>query len=118
MSGSLHLGKMAGIQLEIHSGWLIILVLLTLSLATGWFPAAAPGASFLTYWSMSLLAALLLFAAVLAHELAHSLVARACGLPVKRITHFIVGRPGHASTGCVVSGYSQSEVTGRCSFAA
>lgn len=91
MTGSLHLGTIAGIRIEIHFSWLIILVVLTLSLATGWFPAAAPGYAAVAYWGSSLLAALLLFAAVLAHELAHSLVARAYNLPVKRITLFLFG---------------------------
>lgn len=91
MPGSFHLGTIAGIRIEIHFSWVIIVVLLTSSLATGWFPEAVPGFSVATYWSLSLLATLLLFAAVLAHELAHSLVARARGLPVKRITLFIFG---------------------------
>jgi Zn-dependent protease/CBS domain-containing protein len=91
MPGSLHLGTIAGIRLELHFSWVIILVLLTFSLATGWFPAAVSGYTAGVYWSISLLAALLLFVAVLAHELAHSLVAQARGLPVKRITLFIFG---------------------------
>jgi Zn-dependent protease len=91
MTSSFRLGTIAGIRLELHVSWLIILVLLTFSLATGWFPAAVPALSPLMYWSVSLLASLLLFAAVLAHELAHSLVAQARGLPVKRITLFIFG---------------------------
>ena len=91
MPGSLRIGKIAGIDISIHVSWLIILVLLTWSLATGWFAAFYPGWSSLTYWVVSLLAALLLFVSVLLHELAHSLVARRRGLPVKNITLFIFG---------------------------
>ncbi|HEV2581067.1 MAG TPA: site-2 protease family protein, partial [Ktedonobacteraceae bacterium] len=91
MPGSLRLGKIAGIDISIHVSWLLIVVLLTWSLATGWFPALYPGWSTLTYWFVSLLATLLLFASVLLHELAHSLVARARGLPVKNITLLIFG---------------------------
>lgn len=91
MPGSFRLGKLAGFEIFIHVSWLLIVVLLTWSLATGWFPALSPGWSTFTYWLVSLLATLLLFASVLAHELAHSLVARARGLAVKRITLLIFG---------------------------
>lgn len=91
MPGSFRIGKIAGIEVSIHVSWLLIVVLLTWSFATGWFPALSPGWTPLTYWSIGLLATLLLFASVLAHELAHSLVARARGLPVKNITLFIFG---------------------------
>jgi len=91
MPGSLHLGRIAGIDIYINFSWLIIFVFLTWSLATGWFPQLYPGWSTATYWLVSAIAALLLFASVLLHELAHSLVARARGLPVKNITLFIFG---------------------------
>jgi Zn-dependent protease/CBS domain-containing protein len=91
MPGSLHLGKLAGITINVNVSWIIILVLLTWSLATGWFAVLYPGWSIATYWIISLIAALLLFVSVLLHELAHSLVARAKGLPVKSITLFIFG---------------------------
>src|SRR5712691_3799841 len=91
MPGSFRIGKIAGIDIFIHVSWLIILVLLTWSLATGWFATLYPGWSPATYWVVSLLAALLLFVSVLLHELAHSLVARARGLPVKNITLLIFG---------------------------
>ena len=61
MPGSLRLGKLAGIDISIHVSWLIIVVLLTLSLATGWFPALYPGWSPVTYWGVSLLAVLLFY---------------------------------------------------------
>jgi len=91
MPGSLRIGKIAGIDIYIHVSWIIILVLLTVSLAIGWFPQLYPGQSTATYWIVSLIAALLLFVSVLLHELAHSLVARRRGLPVKNITLFIFG---------------------------
>jgi len=91
MPGSLRIGKIAGIDIYIHVSWIIILVLLTVSLAIGWFPQLYPGQSTVTYWIVSLIAALLLFVSVLLHELAHSLVARRRGLPVKNITLFIFG---------------------------
>src|SRR6266702_3031681 len=91
MPGSLRLGKLAGIDIYVHISWLIIVVLLTVSLATGWFSQLYPGWATLTYWLVGLISTLLLFVSVLLHELAHSIVARARGLPVKNITLFIFG---------------------------
>ena len=42
-------------------------------------------------WSVALVATLLLFVSVLAHEFGHSLVARSQGIPVRGITLFILG---------------------------
>ncbi len=91
MPGTFRIGKIAGIDIDIHVSWIIILVLLTVSLATGWFPPLYPGWSITTYWLIAFLSSLLLFVSVLLHELAHSLVARRRGLPVKSITLFIFG---------------------------
>ena len=91
MSGGIHIATIAGIRININYSWLIILVLLTISLAAGWFPTAAPGLGTLAYYILGFIAAILLFASVLVHELAHSLVARARGLPVRDISLFIFG---------------------------
>src|SRR3989449_6877065 len=91
MPGTFRIGNIAGINIDIHVSWIIILVLLTVSLATGWFPQLYPGWSTATYWLIAFLSSLLLFVSVLLHELAHSLVARRRGLPVKSITLFIFG---------------------------
>lgn len=91
MSGSIHIGKIAGISIDINWSWLIILVLLTVSLATGWFPVIYHGWSSGAYWIAGLIAAILLFVSVLVHELAHSLMANSRGVPVKSITLFIFG---------------------------
>ncbi len=91
MRTSLHLGKIGGISIEVNFSWLIIFVLLTVSLATSWFPGAVKGMPAWLYWAVAVVSVLLFFGSVLAHELAHSLVARARGLPVKSITLFIFG---------------------------
>ena len=91
MPGSLHVGTIAGIKIYINYSWLIILVLLTVSLAISWFPFSTPGLATGVYYVLGFIAAILLFVSVLVHELAHSLVARARGLPVKNISLFIFG---------------------------
>ncbi|MDQ6661393.1 MAG: site-2 protease family protein, partial [Chloroflexota bacterium] len=91
MPGSLRIMRIAGFDIYIHVSWLIILVFLTFSLATGWFPVLYRGYSTSTYFLLGFIASLLLFVSVLLHELAHSLVARARGLPVHNITLFIFG---------------------------
>jgi Zn-dependent protease len=91
MPGTFRIGKIAGIDIDIHVSWLIIVVLLTVSLATGWFPHLYTGWSTPAYWLIAFLSSLLLFVSVLLHELAHSLVARRRGSPVRSITLFIFG---------------------------
>ena len=91
MGNAFNLGKLFGIQFRLHYTWFIVFVLVVVSLSTQYFPATNPGWSRLTYWSIGIIASLLLFASVVAHELAHSLVARVKGIPVKSITLFIFG---------------------------
>jgi Zn-dependent protease/CBS domain-containing protein len=85
------LGTIAGIRITAHPSWLVLLGLFTTLLATGWFPQALPGFSSGIYWLTGFVAALLLFASVLAHELAHALVAKARGVPVKQILLYFFG---------------------------
>lgn len=91
MNSTLRLGRIRGIAVGIHYTWLIAFALITWSLAAGFFPFTLPGYSAGTYWIMGALAALALFASVLVHELTHSFVAQARGLPVESITLFIFG---------------------------
>jgi len=81
-----------GIPISINASWVLIYALITWTLAVGYFPRQLPGLEPVAYWANGLLAALLLFASVLIHELAHSLVAIRNGLSVRGITlHFLGG---------------------------
>lgn len=91
MESSLKLGKIRGIEIGIHYSWLLVLALVTASLALGFFPQTFPALSPLSSWLLGLVAALLLFVSVLIHELSHSLVAQSMGIRVRSIVLFIFG---------------------------
>jgi Zn-dependent protease len=84
MGKAFSLGKLFGIEFRVHFSWFVIFILLTMSLVypyyTEWF-----------YWVIGIVASLVLFASVVAHELAHALVGRANGIPITNITLFIFG---------------------------
>ena len=90
MRSGFSIGRVFGINIRIDWSWLFIFFLVTWNLSTvfgqahaGWGPTLV--------WGMAIVAAFLFFASVLAHELAHSLVARARGIPVRSITLFLFG---------------------------
>ena len=84
------MGRVAGIEIGLHFSWFIIAVLITFSLV-GHFHEVTPEWSTAAIWSAALVTALLFFAALLLHELAHSVVAKAKGLRVRAITLFALG---------------------------
>ncbi len=91
MGNAFNLGRLFGIQFRLHYTWFIVFVLVVVSLSAQYFPTTYAGWSLVTYWVIGIITSLLFFASVLAHELAHSLVARVNGIPVKSITLFIFG---------------------------
>ena len=91
MKSSVRIGRIFGIPIGINYTWFIVFALVTLSLATGYFPSRYSDWSTAGYLTVGLLTSLLFFGSVLIHELAHSVVALAWGIPVKSITLFIFG---------------------------
>jgi len=87
----LRLGRPFGIELKLDPSWFIVFVLVVWSLAAHYFPMSHPGWSVGTYWALSTTTALLFFLSIVAHELGHSLVSQAYGVPVRDITLFIFG---------------------------
>ncbi|HEX9386086.1 MAG TPA: site-2 protease family protein [Anaerolineales bacterium] len=89
MSG-FRLGKFFGINVHIDWSWLLIFTLVTWSLAST-FRQVHPEWTGFNQLALALIAALLFFLSVLAHEIAHSLVANARAHPVRSITMFLFG---------------------------
>ena len=88
MSSAFNIGKILGIPLRIHYSWFAIFALVTVSLVY-------PNWSNHAYWVIGVITSLLFFSSVVAHELAHSLVGRANGIPIRSITLFIFGGIAH-----------------------
>jgi Zn-dependent protease len=88
---SIHLFTLFGFAVRLDPSWFIMAVLWTSSLATQAFPAMIKGLPSTAYWGMGVAGTLGLFASVVVHELAHSLVARRFGISMRGITLFIFG---------------------------
>ena len=90
MKAQVKLGRIAGISIGLHYSWFIIALLIALSLVQH-FREVTPQWSSTVIWIAALVTSLLFFAALLLHELAHSLVAKTRGLRVRSITLFALG---------------------------
>ena len=90
MKSNIVLGRIFGIEIGIHYSWFIIALLIVFSLAEH-FRMVNKNWGDPVVWGAAGITALLFFAGLLAHELSHSLTARAFKLPVRRITLFALG---------------------------
>lgn len=90
-TGGIQLGRIFGIRIRLDWSLILIFFLVVFDLGAGllprWHPAWGPVLS----WSVALAAAVLFFVSILLHELSHSLVAKAFGIPVSSITLFLFG---------------------------
>ncbi|MGM0575413.1 MAG: site-2 protease family protein [Myxococcota bacterium] len=87
----MNLGRLFGIRVRVDASLLIIFALVVFNLGAGVFPHWHADWGLALTWGVALGAAILFFLSVLAHEMAHSLVARAYGIPVRSITLFLFG---------------------------
>jgi Zn-dependent protease/CBS domain-containing protein len=92
-NGNITIGHVWGIPIQINPSTFLILALVTWTLARpeGLLADAYPELGAIGLWLTALLTALLFFASILFHELAHAWVARRNGIPVVSITLYIFG---------------------------
>jgi len=90
MHKGFRIGRIFGINIRIDWSWVFIFLLVTWNLSSAlgqfhsdWGPTMR--------WGLSIVAAVLFFTSVVAHELAHSLMAKARGVPVRSITLHLFG---------------------------
>ena len=83
--------SLAGIKIGVDISWLFIAILLSWTLASGYFPLQYPNLPLESYWLMGIIGMLGLFICIILHELGHALVAKHYKLPISQITLFIFG---------------------------
>ncbi len=90
MRGGLRIGRLFGIDVTIDFSWTLVFLLMSWNLTAvflTWHPTWSLGGSVL----LAVVAALLFFGSVVAHELAHALVAKSFGMQVRQIRLFLFG---------------------------
>ena len=90
MAKGYKIGNILGIDIRLDWSWLLIFVLVTWNLGATFGEYHGDWSLFLQ-WGLAVTAAVLFFSSVLAHELAHSLVARSRGIPVRNIKLHLFG---------------------------
>ncbi len=90
MHDAIPLGRIAGFPVKVHWSVLVILWLFTWSLAST-LPGVVKGYSPAAYWVAGACGAMVLLASLLAHELAHAVVARRAGVAVGDVTLWLFG---------------------------
>ena len=90
----IRLFRLFGIQFTASWIWLLFFALL-IYIAFAMFATLRLGFSRVELWSLAVIAAVLSVFSLYAHELAHALVARAFGIPVRTISLFLLGGMTH-----------------------
>jgi Zn-dependent protease/predicted transcriptional regulator len=90
MKASVKLGHVFGVELGLHYSWFVIALLIVFSLASR-FQAMHPYWGLGVIWATAIATGVLFFVGLFAHELSHALVAKSRGLPIHKITLFLLG---------------------------
>lgn len=89
-AGGIPVARIFGIEVRIHLSWVVILAIITVGVG-GQLTSTQPGWSDALRWGVAGTVALLFLLSVLAHELAHGLVARSHGMGGGSVTLLFFG---------------------------
>jgi Zn-dependent protease/CBS domain-containing protein len=84
------MGSVLGVPIFVTPSWLLVAVFVTISYSR-FLRAEVHGLSMAGGYLLGLVYAITLAASILAHEVGHTVVSRAVGLPVRRIVVFLLG---------------------------
>jgi len=91
MASSIRLGRLFGIEIGFNWSLVFVFALIAWTLATGLLPIEVPHQPALAYWVAGAAGAVVFYGCLLAHELAHALVATRYGVKVAGITLWLFG---------------------------
>ena len=91
MASSIRLGRVFGIEIGANWSLVFVFALIAWTVATQVLPFDVPGQPALAYWVAGAAGSVAFYACLLAHELAHALVARRNGVKVGGITLWLFG---------------------------
>lgn len=111
MTSSFRPGRLFGIEIGFNWSLVFIFALITWTLATNVLPVDAAGFAPALYWLTGAAGAVLFYVCLLAHELAHALVAQRKGVKVEGITLWLFGgvsrlqgEPANAASEALIAG--------------
>lgn len=87
----IYVATIFGIPITLDYSWFLIFGLIVWSLSGGFFAQFLPESQGHVHWLLGIVAALLLFASILLHELSHSILAKLNGIPIGGITLHVFG---------------------------
>lgn len=85
------IGRFFGFKVQADLSWVILCIFLLWTFAKTIFPSMRPDLNEDIYWTLSMYAFIGVFISILAHELAHAIVAEAFDIKIRSITLFIFG---------------------------
>lgn len=88
---SVTIARVKGVKIRIHFTFFIVFGLITWTLSIHLFPMLLPGFTYGVHLFVAVVAVIILFASVILHELAHSIMATRYGIKVRQIILFIFG---------------------------
>lgn len=94
---SVRIGRVMGVPIELHAGCIIALIVLSCSIGMGFIGKVHEGMSAPYAILAGGVAAVLLFACLVAHEFAHVIAARRCGIGTGAVSLFLFGGAAHLS---------------------